>query len=142
MPLRKATHSLWFIAKPSDEIGGVWQAHCLDMDIVEQGSSMEEAIEAAATSAAITIEEDLQAQEDPYRRRAPEEFWDELDRICLDGQAATVEEIFEMSTSANVYAALNLGVEVTLEFAVVDGGSTVQRHRHLATRRAWRRKVA
>lgn len=74
----RRVYNCWVIVRPADDIDGEWVAHCLDLDVVTQGSSPAHALEMAREAAAMVVVEDLNTNRDPLRRRAPEEFWAEL----------------------------------------------------------------
>lgn len=63
-----------FVVRESETVG-TWTAHCLDVDVVAQGKSPEFVLADALLMAATTLKIDRAAGDDPYRRRAPEEYW-------------------------------------------------------------------
>lgn len=50
-------------------------AHCLDLDIVDQGATEEAALERLVQACYLVIVEDLARQTSPLTRKAPAEEW-------------------------------------------------------------------
>jgi hypothetical protein len=122
MTVRRAIHTLWFIGRPSDDVPGDWEAHCLEFDLVGQGENLREALELSVEAAAIHIRESLRAQCDPYAARAPEEFWALRDNIISAGEKLSPEQFHEIIHSGgNWVLAAEIPVEVDIDFNVVDG---------------------
>ncbi len=69
------TFVLTFVVKPSEEIPDRWVGHCLELDVVSEGSSYAHALEMALEAAGMVVKDDLQNGRDPFERRAPKEFW-------------------------------------------------------------------
>lgn len=123
MHARKTVHTMWFLVQRAEDMPSVWEGHCLDVDAVAHGATVEEALDAAARSASIIIEKDICAKADPARRRAPEEYWRTLMSVIEHGERTSTDELLGMS-SEDIIAALNLDVEVEFEFTVIDGGGS------------------
>ncbi len=69
------TFVLTFVVKPSEEIPGRWIGHCLELDVVSEGSSYAHALEMVLEATGMIVKDDLQNGRDPFERRAPKEFW-------------------------------------------------------------------
>lgn len=84
---------LWLLIKPAPDVPNQWVAHCLDLDIVTQGNSMEHAFEMLREAVGMTVCDDLEAGRDPRRRKkAPQVCWDEWDRILKHGHRVPFKE--------------------------------------------------
>jgi hypothetical protein len=69
---------LTYLVFPSGDIPGVWVGHCLEVDVVSQGtkeSGAAGALQMTLEATAITIEMDKRENRDPFERMAPEEHW-------------------------------------------------------------------
>lgn len=84
---------LWVIFKPAEDIPGTWVAHCLDLDVITSGTSLPHALGMILEAAAMTIEEDLNSGRNPLERRAPPEFWQEMERIITGGRPTSLKEV-------------------------------------------------
>lgn len=78
--------NFWVIAKPAEDVPGEWVAHCLEVDVVSQGSSLNHAFEMVAEAVAMVVTEDIATGKQPTDRRAPEEFWGELWDVVHSGK--------------------------------------------------------
>jgi predicted RNase H-like HicB family nuclease len=77
--------SLWFSIRPSVDVDGDWEAHCLQLDLVAQGQSRKEALELAVEAAEIHLAQ----RESDEDERAPEDLWP---RLCVAAEDAVNEE--------------------------------------------------
>jgi predicted RNase H-like HicB family nuclease len=73
--------NVWILIEPAPDLPGTWVAHCLDFDVITQGSSLHHAFEMAQEAIEMTVLGDLAAGRDPRERRAPDEYWKRLWRI-------------------------------------------------------------
>ncbi len=99
----------WVIVEPAGDIPGVWMAHCLLFDVLSQGTSPTEALEAVGEAMMMTI------VDDPSERRAPDEGWERLVDILLRGKRVQVPEVSASSRAA-------LAIEMTVVFRQVRDG--------------------
>ena len=70
--------TLTYLVFPSGDIPGVWVGHCLEVDVVSQGTEEtgpEGAFQSTLEATAITIELDRREGRDPFERQAPDEEW-------------------------------------------------------------------
>jgi hypothetical protein len=81
------------VVAPAEDISGVWVGHCLDFDVISQGSDPHEAIEAVIEAVAVTVLDDLQAGLDPCDRRAPEEYWVDLAKVLKHGEQVRLSDV-------------------------------------------------
>lgn len=81
------------IVAPAEDIVGVWVGHCLDFDVISQGSDPHEAIEAVIEAVAMTVMDDLRAGVDPCDRRAPEEYWVRLAKVLRSGEQVRLSDL-------------------------------------------------
>jgi len=71
-------YNVWIVARPAPDLPGQWIAHCLDIDVVSQGDSLNHAIRMAHEAVSMVVVDELNKGRDPQARRAPQEFFDEL----------------------------------------------------------------
>lgn len=71
-------YDAWVVVRRAEEVPGEWVAHCLDFDLVTQGVSLTEATDAAIEAIGMVLVDDIDADLDPYARRAPQRFWTDL----------------------------------------------------------------
>jgi hypothetical protein len=88
VPADKAgPYSFWIVvrrdpdATDKDQPECQWSSHCLDLDVVSQGSSLADAYKMAVEASLLVLRDDLSRGADPLIRRAPQEFWSELEKI-------------------------------------------------------------
>lgn len=77
------TRNVWVLVTRSDDEPGIWSAHCLDLDLVTQGETIEGAFVAARAAILMAVCDDLSDGLDPFDARsdAPEECWERLWRV-------------------------------------------------------------
>ena len=64
------------LIRPAPDVPGQWVAHCLNWDVVTQGSSPEHAARMVGEAVLLTIDSDLEDGFDPGKRPvAPPELW-------------------------------------------------------------------
>lgn len=81
------------VVAPAEDIAGVWVGHCLDFDVISQGSDPQEAIEAVIEAVAMTVLDDLDAGLDPRERRAPDEDWARLAKVLKHGDLVKLSDV-------------------------------------------------
>jgi hypothetical protein len=79
--------NLWVVVRPAEDLPDQWVAHCLDLDVVSQGTSFRHAMEMVFEASSMVVTDDIVSGRDPSSRRAPENFWDELHLIVTNGQS-------------------------------------------------------
>ena len=125
MTVRRAIHTLWFIAHPSDDVPGDWEAHCLEFDLISQGQSLIEALELCLESAAIHVRESLREQRDPYATRAPDEFWDLRNKVLDGGEKLSPEQFHDVVQNDGKWIIVaEFHVRIDIDFHIVDGVRT------------------
>jgi predicted RNase H-like HicB family nuclease len=113
--------SCWAIIQPAEDIPGQWVAHCLDLDVVTFGSSIEQALKLLREATAMTICDDLNRGADPAERQAPQELWTPLYRILREGERFdTIAEVshFIAGEALKPLIAVQLAIEVHRHEAV------------------------
>ncbi len=88
------TYNFWLVVRPAPDLPGQWIAHCLEVDVVTQGTSLEHAFQMAAEAVCMVVVEDHEAGRDPYARRAPAEYWTELYSALHRSDAVDLRELF------------------------------------------------
>lgn len=66
------------VVRPSKDVKGEWESHCLDLDVVSQGRDLAHALEMVEEAAQMVLTDDLAANRDPSERCAPTKYWREL----------------------------------------------------------------
>lgn len=102
----------WFLIEMSEDLPNTWVAHCLDLDVVAYGSSLDEAVRMGIETAEMALSDDLAAGLDSRRRRAPQEDWDRFYQLM--GEATKRIPVGALGQSEVRYAI------ITLELNVVD----------------------
>lgn len=72
---------VWITIRRAQDLPGEWIAHCLDFDVVMQGRDPQHAFEMVKEGVGMVVIDDLEAGRDPRKRRAPEEYWEQLSAI-------------------------------------------------------------
>ncbi len=85
----KDPFTFWFIAHEAHDLPGQWVTHCLDLDLVSQGSSVGDALENICDAVSMVLEE---GHLDRYKR-APERDWDLLRQTQEEGERVELEEL-------------------------------------------------
>lgn len=74
MQTREISHRFNFFAFPAPDVGGAWVAHCLELDLVAQGTDPDHAIRMLVE--AMHMVATSQRQWPPFPvRQAPDEAW-------------------------------------------------------------------
>ncbi|MES1204707.1 MAG: hypothetical protein ABUS79_02100 [Pseudomonadota bacterium] len=115
--------NMWVVARPADDLPDQWVAHCLDLDVVTQGTSFEHVIEMVKEASLMVVCDDLAAGKEPTLRRAPDECWAEMRQIVTTGKPVSMDLLSRVPRA-------NFGsVAVQLELSV-DLGHAVRGHDH------------
>jgi predicted RNase H-like HicB family nuclease len=105
----KAETTMVVLVTPSEQVAGQWVAHCLNLDILTQGNSIEHAFEMAQEAILMAIEDDIAENQDPLGRQpAPKECWDFFVRVVQHGHP--LESIEDKSTISAVVGMLKVAV--------------------------------
>ncbi len=86
--------NLWVLVTPAEDVPEQWVGHCLDLDVVSQGSCPEGALKATKEAVLMVLRDDLEKGLDSTkeRQRAPREYWDRLSKVLRDGGTLEVVE--------------------------------------------------
>ena len=82
---QKHSWQVWLVATRSEEIAGEWIGHCLDFDVVTQGTSLKHVMGMLVEACGLVAADDVQNGRDPQARRAPVEFWEDMHRLLARG---------------------------------------------------------
>ena len=88
-------YNFWFVFQRTEDVPGQWVGHCLELDVVSQGNSLQHTMSMLNEACIIVLGDDLGSGKDPLDRRAPESFWNELYTIIREGEKrdfSTLEE--------------------------------------------------
>ncbi|MEO9157025.1 MAG: hypothetical protein ABI591_15540 [Kofleriaceae bacterium] len=83
----------WVVVEPAEDIEGLWVSHALEFDVIAQGNSPTEAIEAVREASVMMIVDDLSNELDPHDRRAPAEYFDRLAKVLKHGSQVKISEV-------------------------------------------------
>lgn len=87
MQQRTATATFTILVTPAESLPGQWVAHCLNIDLVTQGNSIDHAFEMAREAVTMVVEDDLRNSLDPLERpSAPAECWELLQGVVKEGR--------------------------------------------------------
>ncbi|HUC00407.1 MAG TPA: hypothetical protein VMS11_11325 [Solirubrobacterales bacterium] len=82
------------VVAPAEDIAGMWVGHCLNFDVISQGSNPNEAFEAVIEAVAMAVLDDLDAGLDPRERpSAPAEDWALLVDAMKHGQKVRLSDV-------------------------------------------------
>lgn len=83
------------------DLEGQWVGHCLDVDVVSQGASLQQAYEMTREAVEMVVLDDLNANRDPSERSAPREEWEAAYASVksLSPKLLTLSELFEREQS-------------------------------------------
>jgi predicted RNase H-like HicB family nuclease len=110
---------LWLSIRPAPGVPNQWVAHCLDLDIVTQGNSVEHAFEMLSEAVGMTVCDDLEAGRNPRRRKtAPQASWDEWDRVLKHGHRVPFKEFIH---------AKNITVVIPVHFVAKRKGLKIEK---------------
>lgn len=76
------------LAYIAPDLNGGWVSHCLELDLVAQGSDIQQALEAIGEATAIAIADDMNegVESTAVRNKAPDELWDMHRSILATGR--------------------------------------------------------
>lgn len=74
------TH-FWFLFERAEDVPDAWVAHCLDLDVITYGVSLQHALEMVLEATRMILDADAAAGRDPLERRAPPEDWEKLQQL-------------------------------------------------------------
>ena len=96
------THNFWFVIRKADDVLGEWTAHCLELDVVTQGRSIDHAVEMLFEACMMVLAEDIENRRDWSERRAPEEHWIELWTMLEDAERIDRDKLAELTADDSV----------------------------------------
>jgi predicted RNase H-like HicB family nuclease len=112
--LNQETRRFWLVLKPAEDLPGQWVGHCLDLDVVTQGKSLQHAVGMLLEAVTLTLIDDLEQGLDYATRRAPQPFWDDLQRIIRAGKQVPLSE---MLSSDGELAWKALALQIHFQFS-------------------------
>lgn len=87
----KHVYSAWLIASPSRDVAGQWVGHCLELDVVSQGNSLQHVLAMVGEACAMVAVHDLSNGKDPLARRAGEQYFETLFRMLKTGERIPID---------------------------------------------------
>lgn len=110
---------LQVLVSRAPDVPGEWVAHCLNLDVISQGRSVREAIDAVCEAVTMVVEADLARGVDPLKREsAPEEFWESFSSILRRGQPVgklDEEQVVAVATAIQVVRGLHPALDPEYE---------------------------
>jgi len=106
------TYSLRVIAKPLEDVPGEWFVHCLDLDLMSQGTSLQHAFRMLYEAALIAVGSDLLAGLDPLDRRAPDEFWEERQKLLESGRPISLKEAESLPVGKRLATEMRFSIHI------------------------------
>ena len=79
---------------------GEWVSHCLDFDVVTQGTSVIHAFKMLHEACGLVVESDLRRELDPRLRAAPEDDWNRFARVLRLGREVAIPTSNEESKTS------------------------------------------
>lgn len=102
------TLNLWAVARPAPDVPGEWVAHCLELDVMSQGSSLRQAFDMLSEAVQIAWNEDSRVGRDPLSHRAPDDCWAELWEVVNRGERGPIAELEKLPADADLVIAAQL----------------------------------
>ena len=81
------SYNLSMLFHRPEDLPSVWAVHVLDLDVISQGETLQDALKMALEASGMVVRWDVEHRRDPLDRRAPDAFWDKFHDIVLHGQA-------------------------------------------------------
>ena len=88
-------YNFWFVFQRAEDVPGEWVGHCLELDVVSQGTSLKHAMAMLSEACFMTVCDDLLSARDPLDRRAPDEYWKALYDIVNHGTVVSFSALDE-----------------------------------------------
>jgi hypothetical protein len=93
--MRAREYTFWFVFRRAKDVPGEWVGHCLDLDVVTQGTSLQHTMRMLGEACAMIVCDDVQAGRDPLDRRAPQAHWDCMFNMVAHGQTVDFRSLDE-----------------------------------------------
>jgi predicted RNase H-like HicB family nuclease len=90
-------YNFWFVFKRAEDVPGEWVGHCLDIDVVTQGTSLEHALAMLGEACLMTVCDDIGSHREPLDRRAPQSYWDIMYNMVQHGRSVDFHSLDEKS---------------------------------------------
>jgi len=89
----------WVVLRPAEDVRGQWVAHCLDLDAVTQGDSPSHALNMAIEASSMILLDDIERGVNPVLRRAPEQFWSDMENLLQQSTQIEASQLHESVAS-------------------------------------------
>ncbi|HEY3434084.1 MAG TPA: hypothetical protein VGK41_00385, partial [Solirubrobacterales bacterium] len=67
--MHEKTALVWLLLTPSRDVEGAWVAHCLNLDVISQGTSLEHAAQMGSEAIVCAVDDDVSQGLDPFDRK-------------------------------------------------------------------------
>lgn len=111
----KRTFNFSVMIKPAVDLVDHWIGHCLELDVVTVGTTLQHTFEMIAEAIALVVIDDLKNNFNTSDRRAPEEFWNEWYRIVEGGQKLGTADILKEINNTKKITALAVMMSLHVE---------------------------
>lgn len=92
-------YNLWFVFRRAEDVPGEWVGHCLDLDVISQGTTLQHALRMLGEACFMVVRDDVSAGRDPLDRRAPQPSWDSMFNIANHGRPVDFNSLDETKVS-------------------------------------------
>ena len=92
-------YNFWFVFQRAEDVPGEWVGHCLELDVISQGTSLRHAMSMLGEACFMTLSDDVNAGRDPLDRRAPQSYWDKMFNIAAHGMTVDFKTLDETKVS-------------------------------------------
>jgi predicted RNase H-like HicB family nuclease len=90
------TYKVSVLVTEAEDVSGGWVARCLDLDLISQGSSLDDALDAIREAIVMVLQDDLAHGLNPEDRpRAPDRDWEIFSQTIERGHP--IEEVADRS---------------------------------------------
>ncbi len=105
-------YHLWAVARPSPDVEGQWVGHCLQLDVVTVGDSLEHCFQMLQEASGMVVCDDLNLGRNPLDRADhADPVWKEWARVMDQG---TIKSISKTKNQASYLWALRWSVKAAL----------------------------
>lgn len=102
--MKEYRYTLWAVFTPSKQVPGEWVGHCLELDVVSQGTSLKHAMSMLSEACALVVVDDLAKGFEPMSRRAPEKDFEFLTKMQTSGERVPLDLAMSDTSRRRCYA--------------------------------------
>jgi hypothetical protein len=114
--LKLVDRPAWVVVIPAEGVPGEWLAHCLDLNVMSQGTSLSHALDMVREAVGLVLDEDCAAGVDPFDRVAPGEDWAEFNEHMRHAEMTTLDELVRLPDAGDLaWMATQLVIHLVVE---------------------------